>query len=317
KKQASASLTGIIGESEEMATLSRQVRTVAPADISVLITGETGTGKELIARSIHELSLRHNCEFVAIDCGALPENLLEAELFGYAKGAFTDARADKAGLFETAEGGTIFLDEINSASKAVQARLLRVIETGKLRRVGETKERQVNVRLICAANVSLEEEIEHGRFRKDLYYRVKDIQLHIPPLRERKNDILILAEYFKRKFMEQFSRKNIKYAAEAQHALMAYDWPGNVRELEHLIKSAVLMCSGTIKPDDLKLPGARPTRTLLGKALKDQQAKEKLIGALGKTGGNVTEAAVVLGISRRQVYNLIGKYNIKKKKGFE
>lgn len=311
KKQASSALSGIIGEAPEMAALTGQVRTVAPVDISVLITGETGTGKELIARSIHELSLRHNKEFVAIDCGALPENLLEAELFGYAKGAFTDAKADKAGLFETAEGGTIFLDEVNSASKAVQARLLRVIETGKLRRVGETRERQVNVRLICATNSDLDGEIESGSFRKDLYYRIKEVGLHLPPLRERKRDILVLAEFFKRRFMAQFSRKRMRFSADAQRALLGYRWPGNVRELEHVVKSAVLLAPGSdILPADLELPGGPQPAAAGGKAMKEEREKQEITDALKATRGNVKRAAEFLGISRSQLYREMKKYKI-------
>ncbi|MRR09003.1 tetratricopeptide repeat protein, partial [bacterium] len=309
--RTSPALSGIIGESAGMVTLTNQVQTVAPVDISVLITGETGTGKELVARSIHDLSPRRGRAFVAIDCGALPENLLEAELFGYAKGAFTDAKADKAGLFETAEGGTIFLDEIDSASKAVQARLLRVIETGRLRRVGETRERQVSVRLICATNADLDAEIGSGAFRKDLYYRIKEVRLHLPPLRERKKDIIILAEYFKRRFMVQFSRKRLRFSTEARQALLEYPWPGNVRELEHVVKSAVLLAPGTdIAAGDLELPGGQQRNPAGGKAQREEREKREIIEALQVTRGNVKRAAEMLGISRSQLYREMRKYRI-------
>ncbi|HTY08827.1 MAG TPA: sigma 54-interacting transcriptional regulator, partial [Candidatus Edwardsbacteria bacterium] len=287
RQAAPSALSGIIGESPEMAALIGQVRTIAPVDISVLITGETGTGKELIARSIHELSPRRGKAFVAIDCGALPETLLEAELFGYAKGAFTDAKAAKAGLFETAEGGTIFLDEVNSASKAVQARLLRVIETGKLRRVGETGERQVDVRLICASNADLDGEIESGAFRSDLFYRIKEVRLRLPPLRERRKDIPVLAEYFKRRYMEQFGRKRLRFSAAALRTMLEYPWPGNVRELEHVVKSAVLLTTGSdIHPKDLGLPVAAGQAPASGKAMREEREKREIIDALKETRGN-------------------------------
>ena len=302
----------MIGQSPELQAVAARIQAIAPADISVLIEGESGTGKELTARAIHELSPRRGRKFVALDCGALPETLLESELFGYVKGAFTGASADKTGLFETADGGTVFLDEISSASQAVQSRLMRVIEAGEIRRLGDTATRHVDVRLICATNLDLEIEINEQRFRPDLYYRLKEVKIILPPLRERKKDILLMAEFFKQKYLLQFGKKGLKFAAAARQAMENYAWPGNIRELEHTVKKAILLTEGKIIGlKELEIPVGDETAPGLGKQWRDAQKKKELEDALKAAHNNISKTASYLGISRRQIYRQLEKYGLK------
>lgn len=300
--------TLIIGQSKPMLQMADRIKAIARADINVLLDGESGSGKELAAQAIHRLSHRSDGKFLALDCGSLPETLLESELFGYVKGAFTGANRDKIGLFESADRGTVFLDEIASASQAVQARLLRVLESGEIRRVGESESRTVDVRVICATNKDLEIEINEGRFREDLYYRLKVITIPIPPLRERGSDILLLAEYFKDKYQNKFGKIGLKFGSEAKYQMMNYFWPGNVRELENTVQKAVLLASTkSISVKELEI--SSETATEKGKEI-DQQ-KQSILEALEKFNGNISLAARSINISRRHFYRLMDKFKIK------
>jgi Nif-specific regulatory protein len=295
----------IIGQSPPMQQTLERIRAIAKADINVLLDGESGSGKEVIAQAIHKLSERRGQKFLALDCGSLPETLLESELFGYVKGAFTGANKDKTGLFESADGGTVFLDEISSASQAVQSRLLRVLESGEIRRVGESDSRAVDVRVICATNRDLEIEINEGRFRADLYYRLKVVTITIPPLRDRGNDILLLAELFKDKYQKKFGKIGLRFSSEAKHQMMDYSWPGNVRELENTIQKAVLLANTkTISIKELEI--SSDMATIKDKKQIDQG--QEIREALKNFNDNITLAAKSVGISRRHFYRLIEKY---------
>jgi len=298
----------VIGQSVPIQQMIDRIKAIAKADINVLLDGESGSGKEVMAQAIHKLSERKGQKFLALDCGSLPETLLESELFGYVKGAFTGANKDKTGLFESADGGTVFLDEISSASQAVQSRLLRVLESGEIRRVGESESRTVDVRVICATNRDLEIEINEGRFRADLYYRLKVVTIPIPPLRERGSDILLLAEFFKDKYQKKFGKIGLRFSSEAKYQMMNYSWPGNVRELENTIQKAVLLANTkTISIKELEISSDMGT-------IKDKKQidQEQEIGeAIKFFNGNITLAAKSLGISRRHFYRLIEKYKIK------
>ena len=241
----------IVAKSKGMVEVLDLVRRVAPSDATILIEGETGTGKELIARAVHQHSPRHNAPFLPINCGALPETILESELFGHVKGAFTDAKTNKKGLFEEADTGTIFLDEISETAPSTQVKLLRVLQDGEVRRVGSNTPVTVDVRVIAATNRLIKQYIADGKFREDLYYRLQVIPLRIPPLRERKEDILPLAEHFLRMYNAKNNRDVKGISREAQKMLLAHDWPGNVRELENAMERAVILCTGKeITPDD-------------------------------------------------------------------
>ncbi len=241
----------IVAKSKGMVEVLDLVRRVAPSDATILIEGETGTGKELIARAVHQHSPRHNAPFLPINCGALPETILESELFGHVKGAFTDAKTNKKGLFEEADTGTIFLDEISETAPSTQVKLLRVLQDGEVRRVGSNTPVTVDVRVIAATNRLIKHYIADGKFREDLYYRLQVIPIRIPPLRERKEDILPLAEHFLRMYNAKNNRDVKGISREAQKMLLAHDWPGNVRELENAMERAVILCTGKeITPDD-------------------------------------------------------------------
>src|SRR5437870_709804 len=247
----------IIGDSPAMQEVYERTRLVAPSRASVLLIGETGTGKELIARAIHRLSPRADGPYIRVNCGALSESLLESELFGHVKGAFTGAIDNKTGRFEAAHGGTIFLDEISSMSAKLQVKLLRVLQEREFERVGESRTIRVDTRVIAATNQWLEDEIEAGRFRDDLYYRLNVVPIRIPPLRERREDIHDLASFFLERYSEENRRDPPELTSEVLDALMGYDWPGNVRELENYIERAVVMSAGgALKPEMLSLPSA-------------------------------------------------------------
>ncbi len=315
----------IIGVSGKMQEVFRKIRKVASSDATVLIRGESGTGKELIARAIHFHSPRSDAPLVEINCASIPETLLESELFGHEKGAFTGAYKQKKGKFEIANGGTLFLDEIGELPLTLQAKLLRVLQDGRFTRVGGVENIEVNVRLIAATNANLEELLEAGKFREDLYYRLNVIPILIPPLRERLEDIGPLTDFF----IQKYARKNKKHikgiSQEARYILMNYDWPGNVRELENAIENAVVMAEGDIiTPSDL--PGYLQASTstegsLMNQLLQNQQGlsyKEKLEAfereiirqALEETGGNKTHAAKKLGFTLRTLRNKVKKYNL-------
>lgn len=233
---------GIIGQSPALKEVFRVLHKVAPTESTVLVTGESGTGKELIVRALHDQSQRYAKPFVPINCGAIPKELLESELFGHEKGAFTHAVRSRAGRFELAKGGTVFLDEIGELDLSLQVKILRVIQEKEFERVGGSHVCQAEVRIVAATNRDLEEEVRQGRFREDLYYRLNVIPLHLPPLRERSADILLLADYFLQRFCEQKERPQLKITPKAQEGLLAYSWPGNVRELENFMERISILC---------------------------------------------------------------------------
>jgi Nif-specific regulatory protein len=257
-----APLDGIVGTSPAMRDVYRLTRLVAPTRASVLVVGETGTGKELIARSIHRLSQRADGPYVRVNCGALSESLLESELFGHIKGAFTGAVDNKTGRFEAAHGGTIFLDEISSMSHKLQVKLLRVLQEREFERVGESRTIRVDTRVIAATNQFLEDEIDAGRFRDDLYYRLNVVPIHLPPLRERRDDIPALARHFLQRYCDENRRDTPELLSAVIKALQGYDWPGNVRELENYIERAVVMAGGGELTADLFSPQGRGERKL-------------------------------------------------------
>jgi Nif-specific regulatory protein len=309
--EQASELDRIIGSSPPVLEMKLRIRKAAGARVNVLIEGETGTGKELAARAIHGLSDRRAKTFVALDCGSLPESLLEAELFGHIKGAFTGAHADKPGLFEAADGGTMFLDEITSASPAVQARLLRVIEEGEVRRVGDTKVRKVDVRLICAANKDMEFEIGEGRFKPDLYYRLNEFRIAIPPLRDRGNDVLILAEHFRIKHQKLQGKRGLAFSPGAKKAMAAHPWPGNIREMENAVQKAVIMAGqGTITEQDLELPAVSIQPQYESDRRKRGVTRKMLSKALKDCDYETSKAAQALGISQRQVQRLIKRFRM-------
>jgi Nif-specific regulatory protein len=311
----------IIGNSSAMRGLYTQIAQVAPLDTLVLIRGETGTGKELVARTVHEKSARRNRKFVAVNCAAIPESLLESELFGHTKGAFTGAAAARNGFFEEAEGGTLFLDEIGDMSSSAQSRLLRVIQEKEMYTVGSPRPKKINVRLICATNKNLEEAVRDGTFREDLYYRINVMSLFIPPLRERGADILLLADYFTEKYARRHNKNISRLSTPAIEMLSAYHWPGNVRELENVMERSVIVSltaviDGHDLPPTLQMKedtdsrGAQP-------GLAEKIAvyeKELIIDALKDARGNQAEAARILHTTKRVIQYKVSKYAIDFKK---
>lgn len=291
----------IIGESKVMQNILNLVNKIAVTDTTVLILGESGTGKELIAREIHRQSKRANNNFVTISCAALPETLLESELFGYKKGAFTGANTDKDGLFVVADKGSFFLDEIGDAPGTIQMKILRLLEEKEIAPLGATKPVKVDVRLIAATNKDLYEEVKQNRFREDLYYRLNVIPIILPPLRQRKDDIPLLADYFLKNICEREKLGERKLLKTTIQTLMNYDWPGNIRELKHIIeRAAVLADTFYIKPEHIGLP------KVSAKTLK-QIEKEEIERILKDCDGNISKAAKLLGIDRKTLYNRLKK----------
>ncbi len=301
----------LISKSPKMQQIFELAKVVAKSNSNVLILGESGTGKELLARAIHNESPRANGPFVAVSCVAIPDTLLESELFGHEKGAFTDAIAQKKGKFELAHGGTLFLDEIGDISPKMQLALLRVLEEREFTRVGGTKPIKVDVRIIAATNRNLQKAVEEGRFRDDLYYRLNVITIQIPPLRERKEDIPLLVEHFVEKFNIQMGKRVKGVSQEAMRLLMEYDWPGNVRELENVIERAMVIAKGEwITPDDLFLP----TSSKAEENPMSLEAVEKahILKVLNDTGWNIQRSAQILGIDRTTLYHKIKRYGLKR-----
>jgi DNA-binding NtrC family response regulator len=301
---------GIVGRSAAIESMRALVRRIAPSPTTVLITGETGTGKELVADAIHGLSDRSGGPLVKINCGALPENLVESELFGHERGAFTGAERAKPGRFELADGGTLFLDEIGELPPPVQVKLLRVLQDGVIDRVGGTSPTRVDVRLVAATHRDLKKEVEEGRFREDLLYRIGVVEVRVPPLRERSDDVPLLVEFFLDKHARRLHRDRPRIGPAAESALAVAPWPGNVRELENAVERAVLLAEGPdLGPGDFGLGGARSDRTPAPTGSRDlkstaraaaAQAERRLITeTLDETGGNVTRAAERLNLSRR------------------
>ncbi len=305
----------ILGNSAKMHEVYRIIKTVSGTDYTVLISGESGTGKELVAKAIHASSPRRGKRFVTINCGAIPENLLESELFGHEKGSFTDAYAQKRGKFELAEGGTIFLDEIGELSLKLQVKLLRVLEDHKIERIGGREEISLNVRILAATNRELLEEVKNSAFREDLYYRLSVITIGMPPLRQRGDDILLLATTFLNRYATENGKPGLTFSEPSVRTISAYEWPGNVRELENKIKRAVIMTQDRkIRPQDLALPSfAAETgkrRTL--QEIREEAERNCLADSLGRNNWNISRVSRELGTSRTTLYDLIEKYNLKK-----
>ena len=312
----------MVGESPAMQVIFRQLEKVKDTRATVCVEGETGTGKELIASAIHYQSNRRDRLFVAQNCAAIPENLLESELFGHKRGAFTGADHDKKGLFEVADGGTLFLDEIGEMSVALQAKLLRVLQEGRIRPVGATAEKAIDVRIICATNRSLEQEVERGAFKRDLYYRLRQYPIRVPPLRERREDIPALVEHFLRRYSEELKKPIAGILPETMDQLQSYQWPGNIRELENEVQRLVIQADAdTYITPELLSPQVRKVEELLGRAspqrpkgtLKDRVEEVErwlLTEALREHGGNKTRTAETLGITREGLHKKLGKYGL-------
>jgi len=299
----------IIGHDWKMIRIFQQIRDLAGYDYPVHVSGETGTGKELVAEAVHAGSRRAGAPFVPINCGALPEGLIESELFGHVKGAFTGAIRDKKGRFELADGGSILLDEVAELSKEMQVKLLRFLQTGKYEKVGGEQTVSVNVRIISATNADLKQEVKNKNFREDLYYRLNVIPIHLPPLRDRKNDIPLLVDYFLKQFNEQLESKNISITSDAVSLMMDYEWPGNVRQLQNFLQYAIVKSSGNyIRPEDLPMElGALQT----GQKRRGPAKKlnfESVAAALKKTGYNKAKAARLLGVGRATLYRFLNDH---------
>jgi DNA-binding NtrC family response regulator len=314
---------GIIGNSPAMMEVLKLTSHVCRTESTVLLTGESGTGKELIARAIHYNSPRKDGPFVVINCGALPENLQESELFGHVRGAFTGAIRDKVGLFQHAQKGTILLDEIGETLPSTQVKLLRFLQDGEIRPVGGNKAIHIDARIIAATNENLEKAVESGKFRKDLFYRINVIRIHLVPLRDRREDIPLLMDYFLEKILAKHKKGKRVLAKEAIHALMQYDWPGNIRELQNMIERAVALSKNEIITlEEFSLPGGDTAVFSEGQRMEDKrksfivttladQEKNAIIEALNKYGGNQTKVAQILGISTTTLWRKIKKYKIR------
>jgi len=306
-------LSGLITGAPEMLKVCQFIEKVAPTDVTVLLLGESGTGKELLARAVHELSPRAGKSFAAINCAAIPENLLESELFGHEKGAFTGAVKMTKGKIELADGGTLFLDEIGDVPLPLQVKLLRFLQERVIERIGGRQQIAVDVRIVCATNQNLEALMRAGTFREDLYYRVSELVVKIPPLREREGDPELLAHSFLAKFNEEHRRNLRGFNVEAMVALSQHDWPGNVRELENRVKRAVIMAEQSrISPADLDLADPEEIPEIVNLAQAREAAERREIPrALNRVEGNITQAAKLLGISRPTLYDLLRHHNIK------
>ncbi|WP_190810252.1 sigma-54 dependent transcriptional regulator [Flagellimonas sp. S3867] len=300
----------IIGNSKALTSVLNLARKVAKTDVNVLITGENGTGKELIARELHRLSPRKDEVFIGVDMGSIAENLFESELFGHIKGSFTDAKEDRAGKFEAANQGSLFLDEMGNLSLQMQAKLLSAIQNKSVTRVGSNKQINVDIRLICATNCNLEQMVVDGLFREDLLYRINTINIEVPPLREREGDIFILADFFLKRFANKYDKQGLRMNNLAQEKLMDYQWPGNVRELQHTMERAVILSEGNVlKPSDFLLH-SKPSQSFEhGPATLDEMEHQMIIKALDQHDGNYSAAADQLGISRQTLYNKLKKKN--------
>ena len=312
-RQGGSPMQGIISADPEMQKVCRTVEKVAPSDATVSLLGESGTGKELLARALHQLSGRADKRFVAINCASIPENLLESELFGYEKGAFTGATKQTIGKIEYANGGTLFLDEIGDLPIALQAKLLRFLQERVVERLGGRGEIQVDVRVVCATHQNLLELIKTGGFREDLYYRLSEISVHIPPMRERQGDATLLAHVFLEKFSQRQGRNLRGLTQEALSAIESHRWPGNVREMENVMKRAVIMAEGTqITVEDLGLKQAtKETEPINLRQVREEAERRAVARALGRANGNVAQTAELLGVSRPTLYDLMSRYGLK------
>ncbi len=303
----------IKGVSDASKKLDEYVKLVAPTDMSVLITGESGTGKEVTAKAIHDNSQRKDFNFVAVDCGAIPKELATSEFFGHVKGSFTGAVEDKIGNFEAANGGTLFLDEVGNLSYENQIQLLRALQERKIKRIGSTKEIEVDIRIITATNEDLNAFVEKGKFREDLFHRLNEFSIHIPSLEERFDDLVLFAEYFLEKANTNLNKKVRKFSSEVWDAFRQYHWPGNLRELQNVIKRAVLLTVGDeitkqVLPSELTQDSEKTA--LSGNFSKSEYEKERIIKALQKTNFNKSKAAKLLQVTRKTLYNKINLYNL-------
>ena len=313
QNQADSPMAGVISRDPGMLKLCRSIEKVAPTSASVMLLGESGTGKEVLARALHQLSPRAEKRFVAINCAAIPENLLESELFGYEKGAFTGAAKQTLGKIETANGGTFFLDEVGDLPMALQAKLLRFLQERVIERIGGREEIPVDVRIVCATHQNLKELSSAGRFREDLYYRLSEIVITIPPLRNRVGDTALLAHHFKNRFCSQEGRSSLNFSDDAMAMIEAHPWPGNVREMENIIKRAVIMADGPqIMGEDLGLGDSPATDEFMNlRQVRDEAEYKAIIKALARVDGNIVRAAELLGVSRPTLYDLMSRHGIK------
>ena len=299
------------GTSKPMAAIRKTLDKISPTDATVLITGENGTGKDVLAREIHSHSLRSGKPMVAVDAGAITETLFESELFGHVKGAFTDAHTDHAGKFEQADGGTLFLDEIGNIPPHLQAKLLRAIQNRSIVRVGGSESRPVNIRLICATNMNLEQLVAEGRFREDLYYRINTVHIALPPLRERKEDIVPLAQLFLDRMAKKYHRPLTGITPEAAELLKAQRWSGNIRELQNCIEKAVILSEGDeLSAKDIQLDRAAAPSVTTIKAVSEAEEELLVRDAMERTAGNISAAAKMLGVSRPTLYAKLKKYGL-------
>lgn len=311
----------IEGKCEAAKKVQDYINLVGPTEMSVLILGESGTGKEYAARRIHQFSKRKNAKFVAVDCGALPKDIAGSELFGHVKGSFTGAVSDKIGHFEEANGGTIFLDEIGNLSYDVQVNLLRAIQERKIRRIGSTQEKSIDVRIISATNEDLKNALKTGEFREDLYHRLNEFSINLPPLRERKEDLLDFANYFKDKAAQEFGKPNIIFDQSVTDVFMRYEWPGNIREMKNVVRRAVLLATNNIVttdslPDEMLESSLSPASYSSAaepvdlKSIKEKSEQELIISTIVKAKYNKSQAAKLLGIDRKTLYNKLKQYGI-------
>jgi two-component system response regulator HydG len=313
--KSTAGDTAILGEAEAMQDIFYKVNKIAPTDANILILGENGTGKDLMAKAIHERSLRANKPFVKVDVGALTDTLFESELFGHKKGAYTDAREDRTGRFEEAEGGTLFLDEIGNITLQQQAKLLTVLQNRQVTRLGTNKAVDVNIRLICATNIPLQELANENKFRKDLIYRINTVEITMPPLRRRNNDIPLLARHFAKMYTAKYLKPAADFSNAAIQKLQSYNYPGNVRELQYTIERAIIMADDTIlQPDDLIFSSLETSITEAPETADNvplsMMEKNAILRVIEKHGGNITRAAKELGLTRTALYRRLNKYDI-------
>jgi two-component system response regulator AtoC len=325
---AAAPDIGLVGRSRSFMEIMKQVGRVAPTGLTVLLAGESGTGKELVARALHQRSRRADNSFVAVNCGAIPAELIESELFGHVRGSFTGAERDRRGLFEEADKGTIFLDEVTETAPAFQVKLLRVLQEGEIRRVGENRTRKVDVRVIAASNRDVDQDVQSGRFRKDLYYRLNAVKIYLPPLRERREDIIPLATYFVGRV--RLLSPAAAFSPEVIRLLEMYPWPGNIRELENVVVRAAALCQGAIRPEDLpehvrdyRPPAAEPPPEAAAGTAAGDETWPSLAEAeglyvtrvLAHTGGNKQAAARILNVDRKRVDRIIKRHELAARKG--
>ena len=299
------------GDSQPMMDIRRSVEKIAPTDVTVLITGENGTGKDVLAREIHAMSSRKHRPMVCVDAGAITETLFESELFGHVKGAFTDAHADHVGKFEQANGGTLFLDEIGNIPLHLQAKLLRVLQNRVVTRVGSEKQIPIDIRLICATNMDLQKMVSEGRFREDLYYRINTVKMHLPALRDRSGDVIPLAMRFLVRYAAKYRRSVETIAPDAEQRLVSHVWSGNIRELQNVIEKAVILSEGrTLRLDDLSLDTSSKATSVAATQTLEEAEEQTIRNTMARCGGNLSLVAKELGISRPTLYSKLKKYDI-------